>query len=137
MCNSLFYTFTETLTFAPGVRFSLLCFVRAQLGFVDRVVAPGSTFSHAIASDVLKAVNKYAVTSACGDACVASPKEFYQLLTLFQPILSSVPETSAAFAAAVELLVSIGKYAAQKVPRGVGCSWSEDGFQTMHWVQCI
>jgi hypothetical protein len=87
---------------------------RTQLSFVDKIVAIGSSFPHTTAADVFKALGRSSTLSACVDAAVASPKEFYQIFTLFHPAFATLAESSPAFAALVEFLVAVGKQVSSK-----------------------
>jgi hypothetical protein len=84
------------------------------LSFVDKLVAIGSVFSHATAADVFKALTRSPTLTACVDAAVASPKEFYQIFTSFHPAFATLSDSSPAFAALVEFLVAVGKQVASK-----------------------
>ena len=85
-----------------------------QLAFVD-VMLNKPAFPHALGADVFRETAQLANLSALADSALASPREFFQILSVFEPALASFPVSSPAFSVAVDALTAVGKTMVQKV----------------------
>jgi hypothetical protein len=77
-------------------------------------VTSSPEFSHAVAADAFRVMNQLPNVNAVTDAIFLSPRDLYDVIATFQPVLSAVSESSPAFGAAVDVLVAIGKTATKR-----------------------
>lgn len=63
--------------------------------------------AHAV--DVFREIALMSNAEAISDACLMSPRDFYQVVSVFQPVITALPESSVAFPAVIDAFVSIGK----------------------------